>query len=96
MEAGFLIASSFTHLAHRNGHTLAKLLGPDIEPLQSGEAFSSISKLRKWSLGVLGKLKEGTSNEVKDIRSLYVKKIQAVCGKKPASVMFRCVRWPIM
>ncbi|TXK84256.1 response regulator [Paenibacillus sp. N3.4] len=81
MEAGFLIASSFTHLAHRNGHTLAKLIDPDMEPLQSGEAFSSISKLRKWSLGVLGKLKEGTSNEIKDIRSLYVKKIQEYAEK---------------
>ncbi|MBP1991687.1 response regulator transcription factor [Paenibacillus eucommiae] len=76
MEAGFLIASSFTHLAHRNGHTLAKLIGPDMESVQSGEAFASISKLRKWSLGVLGKLKEGTSNEIKDIRFLYVKKVR--------------------
>ncbi|MCD9022888.1 response regulator transcription factor [Cohnella silvisoli] len=81
MEAGFLIVSSFTNLAHRNGHTLAKLIGPDIEPVQNGDAFSSISKLRKWSLGVLGKLKEGTSNEVKDIRSLYVKKIQEFAEK---------------
>lgn len=81
MEAGFVIASSFTHLSHRNGHSLSKLLGTDIEQLQSGEAFSSISKLRKWSLGVLGKLKEGTSNEIKDIRSLYVKKTQEFTEK---------------
>jgi two-component system response regulator YesN len=81
MEAGFLIASSFTHLAHRNGRTLTKLLGEDIQPLQSGEAFSSISKLRKWSVGVLGKLKEGTSNEIKDFRSLYVKKTQQFVEK---------------
>ncbi|HEY2494077.1 MAG TPA: response regulator [Paenibacillus sp.] len=81
MEAGFLISASFTHLAHRNGHTLFSLLGTDIEPLQSGDAFASISKLRKWSLGVLGKLKEGTSNEIKDIRSLYVKKIQEFTDK---------------
>lgn len=76
MEAGFLISASFTNLAHRNGHTLVKLLGTDMEALQNGEAFASINKLRKWSLGVLHKLKEGTSNEIKDIRSLYVKKIQ--------------------
>jgi two-component system response regulator YesN len=76
MEAGFLIASSFTHFAHRNGHTLAELLGSDMELLQSGEAFTSISKLRNWSIGVIGKLKEGTANEVNDIRSLYVKKVQ--------------------
>ncbi|MGO4181790.1 response regulator [Paenibacillus sp. TAF43_2] len=76
MEAGFLIASSFTQLAHRNGHTLVKLLGADMEPLQSGEAFTSISKLRKWSLNVLSKLKDGTSSEIKDIRSSYVRKIQ--------------------
>lgn len=81
MEAGFLIASSFTHLAHRNGRTLTKLLGEDIQPLQSGEAFSSISKLRKWSVGVLGKLKEETSNEVKDFRSLYVTKTQQFVEK---------------
>ncbi|WP_438349295.1 response regulator transcription factor [Paenibacillus sp. FA6] len=76
IEAGFVISSSFSHLAHRNGHTLGKLLGTDIEPLQSGEAFASISKLRNWSLSVLGKLKKESSNEIKDIRSLYVKKIQ--------------------
>ncbi|WP_242403673.1 AraC family transcriptional regulator [Paenibacillus pini] len=76
MEAGFLICASFTNLAHRNGHSLAKLLGTDIEELQSGEAFSSINKLRKWSLSMLHKLKDGTSDEIKDIRSLYVKKIQ--------------------
>ncbi|KGE16373.1 response regulator transcription factor [Paenibacillus wynnii] len=76
MEAGFLISASYTHLAHTNGHTLSKLLGTDMEPLQNGEAFATISKLRKWSIGALGKLKEGTSNEVKDIRSVYVKKIQ--------------------
>lgn len=81
MEAGFLISASFTYLAHRNRHTLAKLLGTDIEPLQSGEAFTSISKLRKWSLDVLHKLKEGTSNEIKDMRSLYVKKIQEFTDK---------------
>jgi two-component system response regulator YesN len=81
MEAGFSIAASFTHLAHRNGYTLANLIGPEIETLQSGEAFSSISKLRKWSLGVLGKLKENTSNEIKDIRSLYVKKVQDFAEK---------------
>ncbi|OCT11891.1 DNA-binding response regulator [Paenibacillus pectinilyticus] len=81
MEAGFVIASSFTHLTHRNGYTLTKLLGPDIEPLQNGDAFTSISKLRKWSLGVLSKLKENTSNEVKDIRSLYVKKVQDFAEK---------------
>ncbi|OBZ13153.1 response regulator [Bacillus sp. FJAT-26390] len=81
MEAGFLIASSFTHLAHRNGRTLTKLLGEEIQPLQSGEAFSSINKLRKWSIGVLGKLKEGTSNEIKDFRSLYVMKTQQFVEK---------------
>ncbi|WP_409345078.1 response regulator [Paenibacillus sp. MBLB4367] len=81
MEAGFVIASSFTHLAHRNGYTLAKLLGSDMDDLQSGEAFSSIGKLRKWSMNVLGKLKEGTSNEVKDIRSQYVKKVKDFAEK---------------
>ncbi|AOZ93693.1 response regulator transcription factor [Paenibacillus crassostreae] len=81
MEAGFVIASSFTHLAHRNGHALAKLLGSDMEHLQNGETFSSISKLRKWSLEVLSKLKEETSNDVKDIRSLYVKKTQEFAEK---------------
>jgi two-component system response regulator YesN len=81
IEAGFVIASSFTHLAHRNGHALTKLLGSDIEQLQSGEAFTSISKLRKWSLDVLGKLKEGTSNDIKDIRSLYVKNTQEFAEK---------------
>ncbi|WP_261301961.1 response regulator transcription factor [Paenibacillus andongensis] len=81
MEAGFSIASSFTHIAHRNGYSLANLIGPEIESLQSGEAFSSISKLRKWSLGVLGKLKENASNEIKDIRSTYVKKVQDFAEK---------------
>ncbi|WP_019913399.1 response regulator [Paenibacillus sp. HW567] len=81
MEAGFLISAAFSNLAHRNGHTLAKLLGTDIEALQSGEAFSSINKLRMWSLSVLSKLKEGTSSEIKDIRSLYVKKIQEFMDK---------------
>lgn len=81
MEAGFLITASFTNLAHRNGHTLANLMGTDIEALQSGDAFTSISKLRKWSLSVLANLKEGTSNEIKDIRSEYVKKIQDYTDK---------------
>ncbi|CAK4829757.1 unnamed protein product [Aphanomyces euteiches] len=76
LEAGYTIASCFTHFAHRNGHTLVGLLGQDIELLQSGEAFASIGKLRSWAFGALGKLKEGTSNEVKNIRSVYVKKIQ--------------------
>jgi two-component system, response regulator YesN len=81
MEAGFLITASFTNLAHRNGHTLANLMGTDMEALQSGDAFTSISKLRKWSLSVLANLKEGTSNEIKDIRSEYVKKIQDYTDK---------------
>jgi two-component system response regulator YesN len=76
LEAGYIIASSFTHFAHRNGHTLAGLLGENIEPLQNGEAFASISKLRSWAYGAIGTLKEGTSNEVKDFRTLYVNKIQ--------------------
>ncbi|GIP27810.1 hypothetical protein J23TS9_29400 [Paenibacillus sp. J23TS9] len=77
LEAGYMIAASFAHFAHRNGHTLAGLLGEDINLLQNSEAFASISKLRSWSLGCLHKLRDGTSNEVKDMRSLYVKKIQA-------------------
>lgn len=81
MEAGFLITASFTNLAHRNRLTLANLMGDDVGLLQSGEAFTTISKLRKWSLSVLGKLKEGTSNEIKDIRSEYVKKIQDFTDK---------------
>ncbi|OBZ18487.1 DNA-binding response regulator [Bacillus sp. FJAT-27264] len=81
MEAGFLITASFTNLAHRNGLTLANLMGSDIEGLRSGEAFTTISKLRKWSLSALGKLKESTSNEIKDIRSEYVKKIQDFTDK---------------
>lgn len=81
MEAGFVMASSFTHLAHRNGHALAKLLGTDMEQLQSGAVFSSISKLRKWSLEVLNKLIEETSNNAKDIRSVYVKKTQEFTEK---------------
>lgn len=76
LEAGYIIASSFTHYAHRSGHTLEGLLGQDIELLHSGEAFASIGKLRSWALGTLGKLQQGTSNEVKDIRSVYVKKVQ--------------------
>lgn len=79
LEAGYMISTSFIHYAHRNGHRLAGLLGQDIEIelLQSGEAFTSIGKLRGWSFDVLRKLKQGTSNEVKDIRSVYVKKIQS-------------------
>ena len=76
LEAGYIIAASYSHFAHRNGHTLAELLGRDMELLQSGEAFSTIGKLRSWALGGLVKLKDGLSNEVKDSRSVYVKKIQ--------------------
>ncbi|GKU80026.1 response regulator [Paenibacillus sp. L3-i20] len=76
LEAGYLIASTFTHYSHRNGHSLESLLGRDIELLQNGEVFSSIGKLRSWTFDTMGKLKEKASSEVKDIRSLYVKKIQ--------------------
>jgi two-component system response regulator YesN len=81
MEAGFLIASSFTHFAHRSGRTLAELLGDDMELLQSGEAFATIGKLRGWSLTVLGKLKAGTESDMNDVRSQYVKKIQEYAEK---------------
>ncbi|GGG53997.1 response regulator transcription factor [Paenibacillus radicis (ex Gao et al. 2016)] len=77
LEAGYHIASDFAHYAHRSGHSLAGLLGADIELLQGGEAFSTIGKLRSWAYSALSKLKEGTSNEVKDIRSVYVRKIQS-------------------
>ncbi|MBE9916068.1 response regulator [Paenibacillus donghaensis] len=76
LEAGYVIAASFAHFAHRSGQTLAGLLGEEISLLQSSEAFASISRLRSWSLGCLHKLREGTSNEVKDMRSEYVRKIQ--------------------
>ncbi|QMV40658.1 response regulator transcription factor [Cohnella cholangitidis] len=76
LEAGYIIASSYTHFAHRNGYTLAGLLGDNIEALQNGEAFSSISKLRSWAFAAMDGLKEGTSDKVKDTRSVYVKKIQ--------------------
>lgn len=77
LEAGYLIASSFTSYCHRNGHTLEGLLGEDVELLRNGEAFASIGKLRSWALGTLGKLKENASSEVRDIRSVYVRKIQS-------------------
>ncbi|MDO3409656.1 response regulator [Saccharibacillus sp. CPCC 101409] len=81
MEAGFLIAASYTNLAHRGGHKLESLLGSGIEPLQRGEAFASIARLRKWSIEALHRLKEGTSNEVRDNRSSYVRKVQAFADK---------------
>jgi len=76
LEAGYTIASSFTHYCHRNGHTLEGLLRQDFQLLQTGEAFSSISKLKSWSFGALSKLSDHAKEEVKDIRSVYVKKIQ--------------------
>ncbi|WP_256761070.1 response regulator [Cohnella sp. WQ 127256] len=76
METGYIIASAYAQFSHRNGHMLAGILGDDIEPLQSGEAFTTISKLRSWAMGVLQKLKLKASNEVKDVRSVYVKKTQ--------------------
>ncbi|CAM3284938.1 MULTISPECIES: response regulator transcription factor [Saccharibacillus] len=81
MEAGFLIAAAYTNLAHRGGRTLESLLGSEMEPLQRGEAFASIARLRKWSLEALRAVKEGTSSEVKDNRSLYVRKVQAFADK---------------
>lgn len=77
LEAGYLIASSFTNYCHRNDHTLEGLLGENIELLRTGEAFASIGKLRSWAMGALNKLRETASNEVKDIRSIYVRKIQS-------------------
>ena len=76
LEVGFAIGSAFMHLAHRNGQTLAGLLGPDLEPMQNGEAFASIGRLRKWSMGALAKLREGTAHEARDARSQYVAKIK--------------------
>lgn len=76
LEAGYIIASSFTHYCHRNGHTLEGLLGKDFELLQSGEIFNSISKLRNWSFDLLSTLQDKASDDVKDIRSIYVKKTQ--------------------
>ncbi|RKP55044.1 response regulator [Cohnella endophytica] len=81
MEAGYIIAASFAHLAHRNGNTLVHLLGQDLDSVRNGEAFTSIARLRNWSTGMLGKLKEGTSSEIKDSRSLYVNKVQAFAEK---------------
>ncbi len=76
MEAGFLIAAAFTHIAHRNGLTLSGLQGGNTEQLMNGEAFSSISRLRAWSLGALSALRSATANEMNDTRSRYVKKVQ--------------------
>ncbi|MFC5531279.1 response regulator transcription factor [Cohnella yongneupensis] len=81
LEVGFAISSAFMHLAHRSGQTLALLLGADIELLQHGEAFSSIGKLRKWSSGALGKLREGMTHEAQDARSQYVLKIKEFVDK---------------
>ena len=94
MEAGFLITAAFTNLAHRNKLTLAGLMGSEIDQLQSGEVFSTIGKLRKWSLGVLAKLKEGTSNEVKDTRSEYVKRFRSLPIKPASGCFFARARRP--
>lgn len=77
LEAGYMIAASFTHYCHRNGHTLQSLLGEEIERLHSGEAFSSIARLRHWSQVAISSLRGQASSEVKDIRSVYVRKIQS-------------------
>ncbi|MHA7964528.1 response regulator [Paenibacillus sp. CAU 1782] len=76
MEAGFLIAAAFTHIAHRNGLALSGLPGVNAEQLMNGEAFSSISRLRVWSIGALSALRSATANEMNDTRSRYVKKVQ--------------------
>ncbi|WP_152394457.1 response regulator transcription factor [Paenibacillus guangzhouensis] len=81
MEAGFVIGSSFTYLAHRNGQSLTRLIGADMESMQNGEAFSTISKLRNWSLRVLAKLQEANSDHASDSRSTYVSKLQAFAEK---------------
>lgn len=76
MEAGYRIASSFSHLAHKNGKSLQAILGADFEPLSSGETFRSIGRLRKWTQSALEKLKQASHNEIKAHRSFYVEKLQ--------------------
>lgn len=81
LEVGFMISSAFMHLAHRSGHTLADLIGADMELLQNGEAFASIGKLRKWSMNALEKLREGTAHDARNARSQYVQKIKDYVDK---------------
>jgi two-component system response regulator YesN len=76
MEAGYRIASSFSHLAHKNAKSLQAILGEDFEPLMNGEPFRSIAHLRKWTFRALEKLKQASRNEIKAIRSIYVEKLQ--------------------
>lgn len=77
LEAYFMISSSFSNLAHKNGRMLEDVIGEHFGKLMDRSSIRTIPQLREWTFHILHKFQELVWNEVKDIRREVVRRVQA-------------------
>ncbi|MBN2979911.1 MULTISPECIES: response regulator [Cohnella] len=75
-EAYFYVYASFSSLAHKQGRSLAELIGPDLSGTAGLAPIRSLSSLRDWMLRAFGRLKMCIESEPRHEREDTVGKIK--------------------
>jgi two-component system response regulator YesN len=76
LEAFFMIFSSFSNLAHKNGRMLEDVIGEHFGKLMDRSSIRTIQQLREWTFHTLQKFQALVSSEVRDIRQEVVRRVQ--------------------
>lgn len=74
-EVFFAVASTFSHIAHKNGKPLAEALPGGVMP--AGNDFRSTAQLETWATGVLRALKTSAEESRTDTRRRVMRKAQS-------------------
>lgn len=75
-ETFYVILSSYSYLAHRNGKLLTELLGTEYEALVKSVDFRFIRVYREWAFHSLQKIRADMESNKKENRYSIVEKIQ--------------------
>lgn len=77
LQAYCTIASAFTFIAHKNGQSLAALIGEEYDKLTKGVPFRTVQQLSEWSANVLKRIREDTVRETQHSRQTLINEIHS-------------------
>jgi len=75
LEVFFAIASTLSHVAHKNGRRLEDLIGREFELVTRGGTLRSAAQLQEWTRHAIGRIRGDMESEAKDTRSTVVKQV---------------------
>jgi two-component system response regulator YesN len=77
LEAYFVIAGSFTYIAHKNGQQLEDIIADDFRKVLEPGRFQSVNQLYDWSMHVLDQIRNDMDKNTKSSHLSVVKQVNS-------------------